>query len=139
LQVVTSQTNGSHAVTVAGEQVPAPSQVCALVCKPALHDAVAPHEVPGAALAQLWLAAQRPVLPQAPLGMQAPCGSATPVPTKVQVPALPVTLQDWQSGQAVPPVLQQTPSTQWPAPHWTSALHEAPIPPVLWHMPALSQ
>ena len=32
---------------------------------------------------------------------QRPCGSATPAPTEVQVPALPVTLQAWQRGQAL--------------------------------------
>ena len=64
---------------------------------------------------------------------QRPCGSALPAPTEVQVPALPVTLQDWQRGQALAVVLQQTPSTHLPAMHWLSALHAAPGPPALWH------
>jgi hypothetical protein len=46
-----------------------------------------------------------------------------------------MTLQDWQRGQADAVVLQQTPSTQRPAPHWLSALQPAPIPPALWQAP----
>jgi hypothetical protein len=49
----------------------------------------------------------------------------------VQVPALPATLQAWQSGHALAVVLQQTPSTHLPTPHGLLALHELPIPPPL--------
>lgn len=70
---------------------------------------------------------------------QRPCGSALPAPTEAQVPALPVTLQDWQRGQALAVVLQQTPSTHRPAEHWLSALHAAPGPPALWHLLFASQ
>ena len=76
---------------------------------------------------------QAPVFPQTLLLVgQRPCGSALPAPTEVQVPLLPVTLQDWQSGQALAVVLQQTPSTHLPAKHWLSAPQEAPGPPALW-------
>jgi hypothetical protein len=48
-------------------------------------------------------------------------------------------LQDWQRGQALAVVLQQTPSTHLPAAHWLSALHAAPGPPALWHLLVASQ
>jgi hypothetical protein len=70
---------------------------------------------------------------------QRPCGSALPAPTEVQVPSLPVTSQDWQRGQALAVVLQQTPSTHFPAAHWLSAPHAAPGPPALWHLLVASQ
>jgi hypothetical protein len=47
-------------------QWPAPSQKVALVWVPALHEA-APHIVDGAALAQVWSAAQAPVFPHTSL------------------------------------------------------------------------
>ena len=58
---------------------------------------------------------QRPVLPQVPFAEHLPCGSATLAPTMVQVPALPVTLQERQVPQLGLP--QQTPSTQLALPH----------------------
>ena len=70
---------------------------------------------------------------------QRPCGSASPAPTAVQVPALPMTLQDWQRGQALEVVLQQTPSTHRPAAHWSSTLQAAPGAPALWHLLVASQ
>jgi hypothetical protein len=70
---------------------------------------------------------------------QRPCGSALPVPTKVQVPGLPATLQDWQRGQAPAVVLQQTPSTHLPVAHWMSALQAEPSPPALWQLLLESQ
>ena len=53
---------------------------------------------------------QAPVSPQGGLGTQRLCGSGVLAGTLAQLPALPVTLQAWQVGQAL--VLQQTPSTQ---------------------------
>lgn len=71
---------------------------------------------------------------------QRPCGSATPAPTEVQVPALPITLQAWQRGQALAVVLQQTPSTHLlPVAHWLSALHAEASPPAGWHLLVGSQ
>jgi len=138
LHAVAPHTYWSQLLTTAGGQLPAPSQKAALVCAPAVHDG-SPHMVVAGALAQLWSAAQAPVLPQAPLDLHDPCGSATPVPTNVQVPAWPVTLHDWQSGQAAPMVLQQTPSMQRPAAHWLSALQPAPMPPALTQWLVASQ
>jgi hypothetical protein len=138
LQAVAPHTYWSQLFTTGGAQLPAPSQKAALVCVPAVQDG-SPHMVVAGALAQVWSAAQVPVLPHLPLAAQDPCGSATPVPTKVQVPALPVTLHDWQSGQSLSFVSQQTPSTQRPAAHWLSALQPAPMPPALAQCPVLSQ
>ena len=61
------------------------------------------------------LPSQAPVLPQVPLAPQRLCGSVTVLATLAQAPALPVTLQAWQSGQLALP--QQTPSTQFPLLH----------------------
>ena len=48
-----------------------------------------------------------------------------PVATGLHVPTLPVWLQE---SQALPQaVLQHTPSTQLPLPHWLAALHTAPL------------
>ena len=59
---------------------------------------------------------QVPVLPQVPLAPQRPCGSVTALATLAQVPALPVTLQAWQVGQAE--TSQQNPFVQLPVEHW---------------------
>lgn len=74
-----------------------------------------PQLVPTAALAQLPLPSQVPVLPQVPLAAQRPCGSIALPATLVQVPALPETLQAWQAAQLA--LEQQTPSTQFPLSH----------------------
>ena len=50
------------------------------------------------------------MLPQGGLAVQRPCGSVLFEGTLAQLPALPVTLQDWQVPQELE--LQQTPSTQ---------------------------
>jgi hypothetical protein len=52
LQDVPPQTYGSQACTVGDRQLPAPSQVVALVAVPPLQEAL-PHEVPTATWAQL--------------------------------------------------------------------------------------
>src|SRR4051794_14085246 len=83
------------------------------------------------AFAQVPLAAQAPVLPQMPFGAHEVCGSGVPVPTNEQVPSLLGTLQAWHSGQLLPAVLQQKPSTQLPPAHCSSAEQLAPIPPPL--------
>jgi hypothetical protein len=61
-----------------------------------------------------------------------PCG--VPV-TATQVPTLPETSQAWHW----PPqaVLQQTPSTQLPLPHWLAAVHAPPLASLGTHAPAL--
>jgi hypothetical protein len=58
--------------------------------------------------------------------------------TKVHVPTLPRTLQ---ASQAPPPhaVLQHTPSTQLPLPHWLEAEHVAPLVFRGTHTPALQK
>jgi hypothetical protein len=61
-----------------------------------------------------------------------PCG--VPV-TATQVPTEPETSQAWHW----PPqaVLQQTPSTQLPLPHWFAAVQAPPFPILGVHAPAL--
>ena len=60
---------------------------------------------------------------------------ALPEATALHVPTLPVTLQ----ASHAPPhaVLQHTPSTQLPLPHWLVAEHVAPLDILGTHAPAL--
>ncbi len=62
---------------------------------------------------------------------------ALPEATGLQVPTLPVTLQASQE----PPqaVLQQTPSTHWPLPHWLAAVHVPPLVFFATQAPALQK
>jgi hypothetical protein len=68
-----------------------------------------PHDTPVPACWQPPRPLQVPVLPQGGFGAQ-PVGAGVLIGRLAQFPALPVTLQAWQSGQLL--VLQQTPSTQ---------------------------
>jgi hypothetical protein len=43
-----------------------------------------------------------------------------------QAPSEPGTLQAWHCPQLVPVVLQHTPSTHTPAPHWAFDVHDPP-------------
>jgi hypothetical protein len=137
-QASTLQTNGSHARTTGGVHPPAPSQNVARVSVPAAHEAT-PHMTDCGALAQVWFAAHAPVLPHSSLTGQRLCGSALPVPTNVHVPRVPFRLHAWQSGQVAALVLQQTPSTHRPAPHWLSAPHASPTAPALMQWPPAAQ
>ena len=114
-------------------QLPAPSQLPALVAVPALHEG-APQLVPTAADRQVPAPLQVPSNPQGGRAVQPPCGSLVPAATAVQVPADPATLQAAQVPQLALP--QQTPSTQLPPWHslpilqaWPSRLspHEPPL------------
>src|SRR3954451_8804304 len=125
LHTLVPQTKGSQAALEAVAQLPPPSQKAAFFSVPAVHDAEA-HMVEDGAFAQVWLAAQAPVLPQMPFGVHELCGSGLPVPTKEQVPS-PFTLQAWQRGQLALP--QQTLSTQLAVAHCSSVEHPAPNPP----------
>jgi hypothetical protein len=136
-QAVAPQTYWPQEVEVGGEQAPAPSQLRALVALPLLHDAGAPQDVPEPTCWQVLSAAQVPVFPHSPLAAHRPCGSALPVPTNVQVPAWPVTLQASQRPHEVPPVLQQTPSTQVPAAHGWLLPQGSPMAPPLTQLPPL--
>jgi hypothetical protein len=95
-------------------QVPAPSQLPALVAVPAVHEA-APQLVPAAAERQAPAPLQVPSNPQGGAAAQPPCGSLVPAATAEQVPADPATLQAAQAPQLALP--QQTPSTQFPPSH----------------------
>jgi hypothetical protein len=55
--------------------------------------------------------------------------------TATQLPTDPETSQAWHC----PPheLLQQTPSTQLPLPHWLAAVHALPLPFFGTHAPAL--
>ena len=114
-------------------QLPAPSQLPALVAVPALHEG-APQLVPTAADRQVPAPLQVPSNPQGGTAVQPPCGSLVPAATAVQVPADPATLQAAQVPQLALP--QQTPSTQLPPWHslpiaqaWPSRLrpHAPPL------------
>jgi len=89
----------------------------------------APHRLPAGqaeAARQAPLPSQRPLdwlVPAGHLATQAP--SAAPAGIAEQVPALPLTLQDWQSGQL--PEAQQTPSVHWPETHSPPAAQLCPL------------
>jgi hypothetical protein len=90
-------------------QAPAPLQCAIAVNVEPVQDAAA--QVTLVPPSWHWPApSQAPVSPQGGLAGQRPCGSGVLAATLAQLPALPVTLQAWQVGQAA--VLQQTPSTQ---------------------------
>jgi hypothetical protein len=60
-----------------------------------------------------------------------------PCATGLHVPTLPATLQ---ASQELPhAVLQHTPSTQLPLPHWLAAEHVAPLVFLGTHAPALQK
>lgn len=71
-----------------------------------------PHDTVVGCFWQPPVPLQAPVLPQGALAEVAHCpaGAASPAAMFVHVPALPLTLQDWQVPQAAD--AQQTPSTQ---------------------------
>jgi hypothetical protein len=120
-------------------QLPAPSQLPALVAVPAVHES-APQLVPAAAERQAPAPLQLPSNPQGGAVVQPPCGSLVPAATAVQVPADPATLQAVHVPQLAVP--QQTPSTQLPAWHslpiaqaWPSRLR--PHEPLLQTLPGV--
>jgi hypothetical protein len=94
--------------------VPAPSQLPAGVAVDPLHDA-APQIVPAGIGRHAPVPSHTPLKPQGGAEGQPPCGSIAPAGTGVQLPALPVTLQDRQVAQLADE--QHTPSTQLPLSH----------------------
>jgi len=131
-QALAPQPKGAQAAVVC-LQVPAPSQLPALMAVPAAHEG-APQLVPTAAARQAPAPLQVPSNPQGGAAAQPPCGSLVPAATAVQVPAEPATLQAAHVPQLAVP--QQTPSTQLPPWHsfpiaqaWPSRLrpHEPPL------------
>ena len=108
LHVFVPQTYGEQ-LTGLCWQVPAPSQLPAGVAVDPLHDA-APQIVPAGIGRHAPVPSHRPLKPQGGAEGQPPCGSIAPAGTGVQLPALPVTLQDRQVPQLADE--QQTPSTQ---------------------------
>jgi hypothetical protein len=124
LQAVGPHAYGLQVVVTGAGQAPAPSQSAAAVAVPAEQLAVLqPVVLLGyvqVALEPLQLPPQsEPSLVHA---VREPCG----VPlTSVQVPTLPATSQAWHwLPQAL---LQQTPSTQLPLPHWLAAVQAWPL------------
>jgi hypothetical protein len=111
LQALVPQTYCMQLIGVAGAQLPAPSQ-CEVGVKVEPVQLAVPHETLVPACWQAPVPVQAPVFPQGALVDLAhwPLGAAAPAGRFVQVPALPVTLQDWQVPQAGD--AQQTPSTQ---------------------------
>ena len=109
-QALAPQMYGAQAAVVF-LQVPAPSQLPALVAVPAVHDGE-PQLVPAAAERQAPAPLHVPSNPQGGAAAQPPCGSLVPAATAAQVPAEPTTLQAAHVAQLAVP--QQTPSTQFP-------------------------
>jgi len=109
-QALAPQTYGSQ-IAVVFLQLPAPSQLPALVAVPAVHEGE-PQLVPAAAERQAPAPLQVPSNPQGGAAAQPPCGSLVPAATGAQVPADPATLQAAQVPQLAVP--QQTPSAQFP-------------------------
>jgi hypothetical protein len=89
---------------------------------------------PGYAQAAVLVPSQLPPHdePSVVHAVRPPCGAPA---TATQVPTLPETSQAWHW----PPqaLLQQTPSTQFPLPHWLAALHTVPFDFFATHTPAL--
>jgi hypothetical protein len=107
-------------------QTPAPSQVRAGVSVEPVQ-LPATHAVPFAYSWQAPAPLQRPLMPQVvtPASMHCVAGvGAWPVGTLVQVPALPVSAQDWQV--PVQAVAQQTPWAQKPELHSAAVAQTTP-------------
>jgi hypothetical protein len=98
-----------QAEAVGAAQAPEPLQ-CETGVNVAPVQVAVPHETEVPPAWQCPAPSQAPVKPQGGLGVHWLCGSGVLAATLAQLPALPVTLQAWQVGQAV--ALQQTPSTQ---------------------------
>jgi hypothetical protein len=94
---------------VAARQAPAPLQCESGVYVEPVHDSV-PHDTVVAASWQPPAPLQNPVLPHGGLAAQRLLGSGLPSGTSAQFPALPGTLHDAHSEQALLP--QHAPSTQ---------------------------
>src|SRR5690242_4572888 len=112
-----------------GSQVPAPSQVPALVWVPALHDGAA-QVVPAGYSSQAPIPLQRPFVPQVDAGVMAqslfgsvPAGTAAHAPSGWPVSAA---MQAVQTPEHA--VLQHTPSAQKPLPHWEAVEQAVPLP-----------
>ena len=104
-------------------QLPAPSQCETGVAVMPVQEAV-PQATVVAACWQAPAPLQAPVLPQGALAGHWFAGAATPAGIGAHEP-LPLTLQAWQSGQAVLP--QQTPSVQKPLMHWAALAQARPL------------
>jgi hypothetical protein len=107
-------------------QVPAPSQVEAMVLLPPAHFWGA-QMVPAPYLRQPPTPLQAPSFPQlaTPWSAQVPVGSWPPPGTALQVPAIPGTLQDWQLPSQR--VLQQIPWAQKLEEQSSSCPHRLPM------------
>ena len=88
-----------------------------------LHEA-APQLVVDGAYRQAPFPSQRPVKPQGGFGVQPPWGSMSSATTGLHMPAMPVTLHDWQFPQVA--AAQQTPSVQWALSHSLAPAHSWP-------------
>jgi hypothetical protein len=135
LQAVGPQTYGLQAVVTGAGQAPAPSQFAAAVAVPLEQLADLQLVVLlGYVHAAVFVPSQLPPQSEPSLlqAVREPCG--VPV-TATQVPTEPETSQAWHW----PPhaVLQQTPSTQLPLPHWFAAVQAPPFPILGVHAPAL--
>jgi hypothetical protein len=116
-------------------QLPLPQLPASVsVDEPLGHDAGA-QVVPFAYLWQPPAPSHLPFVEQAgaPLSAHVCFGSIVPAATGMHVPVLPATLQAWHEPQLALP--QHTLSTQWPVPHWLSAVQAAPCEALATHAP----
>jgi len=104
-------------------QAPAPLQLPTGVSVDPLHEAV-PQLVVVGPFRQAPLPSHLPLKPQGGFGVQPPWGSISSAPTGLHIPAMPVTLHDWQLPHAADE--QQTPSTQLPLSHSLGPAHSWP-------------
>jgi len=121
-QAAPPQANGAQLIGGC-TQAPAPLQLPTGVNVDPLHEAV-PQLVVVGPLRQAPLPSHLPLNPQGGFGVQPPCGSIWSAPTGLHIPAMPVTLQDWQLPHTADE--QQTPSTQLPLSHSLAAAHSWP-------------
>jgi hypothetical protein len=105
------------------------------VVEPAGHEG-AEHVVPSACFWHAPAPSHLPFVPhvEAACVAHTPFGSVTPAATGAHVPALPATLHARHDPQVAVP--QQTPSTQWPVPHWLFAVQAVPCASLGRQLPA---
>jgi hypothetical protein len=135
LHAVAPQTYGLQEVVTGAGQAPAPSQLAAAVAVPLEQVAVRQLVVLlGYIQADVFEPSQLPPQSEPSLlhAVRDPWG--VPV-TATQVPTEPETSQAWHC----PPqaLLQHTPSTQLPLPHWLAAVQAPPLASFGTHAPAL--
>jgi hypothetical protein len=116
-------------------QLPLPQLPASASVDEPLGQAAGAHDVPFGYFWQPPAPSHLPFVEQAgaPLSAHMCLGSIVPAAIGVHVPGLPATLHAWHDPQLELP--QQTLSTQWPVPHWLSAVHAPPWTVFATHAP----